>query len=83
MSTRIADDQTATPTDLYRRGLRYSTGAGVPFDLVQAHKWFNLAALKGVEAAKRCRKELADQMTRAQIAKAQREAREWLTMAPA
>ena len=67
------------PEDLYRLGLIYSTGQGAPLDYVEAHKWFNLAALRGFEAAKSCRKELADQMSSAEIAAAQRAAREWMS----
>ena len=36
---------------LYNLGLAYSTGQGVATDMVAAHKWFNLAAVRGVEAA--------------------------------
>jgi len=68
----------AAHTDLYKLGLIYSTGASGDIDLVEAHKWFNLAAVRGSEAAKDCRRELADQMTASQIAEAQRSAREWL-----
>ncbi|MBI1187306.1 MAG: hypothetical protein GC206_08260 [Alphaproteobacteria bacterium] len=68
----------AAHSDLYKLGLIYSTGNGAEVDLVEAHKWFNLAALRGSDAAKDCRRELADQMTSAQIADAQRAAREWL-----
>ncbi|MDX2238902.1 MAG: hypothetical protein NW203_15160 [Hyphomonadaceae bacterium] len=64
--------------DLYKLGLIYSTGQGGEVDLIQAHMWFNLAALRGSDAAKECRKELADQMTTSEIAAAQRKAREWL-----
>jgi hypothetical protein len=64
--------------DLYRLGLIYSTGQGTPLDLIQAHMWFNLAALRGSEQAKHCRRELADQMSTDEIAAAQRAAREWL-----
>jgi TPR repeat protein len=67
------------PEDLYRLGLVYSTGQGAPLDYVEAHKWFNLAALRGFEAAKHCRRELADQMSSAEIAAAQRAAREWMS----
>ncbi|MGE3250589.1 MAG: hypothetical protein AB7J28_13300 [Hyphomonadaceae bacterium] len=63
---------------LYKLGLIYSTGNGEEIDLIEAHKWFNLAASRGSQAAKECRKELADQMTSAQVAAAQRAAREWL-----
>jgi uncharacterized protein len=64
--------------NLYKLGLIYSTGQDV--DLVQAHMWFNLAASRGSEAAKECRRELADMMSRDLIAEAQRRAREWLTV---
>lgn len=67
-------------SDLYKLGLIYSTGNGAEVDLVEAHKWFNLAALRGSEAAKDCRRELAEQMSSAQIAEAQRAAREWLKL---
>jgi TPR repeat protein len=66
--------------DLYKLGLIYSTGQGGAVDLVEAHKWFNLAAVKGSDSAKACRKELADQMSISEIAAAQKAAREWLTL---
>ena len=37
---------------LYNLGLAYSTGQGVGVDYVAAHKWFNLAAMKGVGEAR-------------------------------
>jgi TPR repeat protein len=67
------------PDDLYKLGLIYATGQGGPVDLIEAHKWFNLAAVKGFEPAKTSRKELADQMSMSEIAAAQKAAREWLT----
>ena len=47
-------------------------------DLVEAHKWFNLAALNGSEAAQECRADIAEDMTAREIAEAQRQARAWL-----
>lgn len=64
--------------NLYKLGLIYSTGQEI--DLVQAHMWFNLAASRGSESAKECRRELADLMTKDLIAEAQRRAREWLSV---
>lgn len=64
--------------NLYKLGLIYSTGQDV--DLVQAHMWFNLAAARGSDAAKECRRELADMMSKDLIAEAQRRAREWLSV---
>jgi len=46
--------------------------------LVSAHKWFNLAAVKGNTEAIRLRREIANQMSDAEIAVAQRAARDWL-----
>ncbi len=63
---------------LYNLGLAYSTGQGVGVDLIAAHKWFNLAAVRGVEAAKGWRNQLAAEMQPSQIAQAQKLAREWL-----
>ncbi|HVV28997.1 MAG TPA: hypothetical protein VHC40_13625 [Rhizomicrobium sp.] len=65
---------------LYNLGLAYSTGQGVGVDLVVAHKWFNLAAVRGIEAAKSWRNQLAGEMSAGQVAQAQRLAREWLRL---
>jgi hypothetical protein len=64
---------------LYNLGMMYSTGRGVSVDFVEAHKWFNLAAVKGNSDAQTWRKELAQEMTTTQIAEAQRQARAWLS----
>jgi len=63
---------------LYNLGLAYSTGQGVGVDYVAAHKWFNLAAMKGVNEARAWRAQLSAEMSTGQIAEAQRQAREWL-----
>ena len=63
---------------LYNLGLAYSTGQGVSVDYVAAHKWFNLAAMKGVNEARAWRAQLSAEMSAHQIAEAQRQAREWL-----
>ena len=70
----------ASHEDLLQMGLVYSTGLGVEEDLVAAHKWFNLAALKGNEDAKMYRKDLADLMSKEEISEAQKSAREWLQL---
>jgi TPR repeat protein len=63
---------------LYKLGLLFSTGRDAAMNLIEAHKWFNLAALKGSAEAKTYRRELADQMSSADVAAAQQAAREWL-----
>ena len=68
----------ASPEMLFELGMMYSVGRDVPVDLVAAHKWFNLAAVKGNAEAIRLRREVANQMSDAEIAVAQRAARDWL-----
>ncbi|KPF93387.1 hypothetical protein IP81_04005 [Novosphingobium sp. AAP83] len=64
---------------LFDLGVAYSTGShGVACDLIEAHKWFNLAAVGGHEEAALCRADISDEMTAREIAEAQRRAREWL-----
>jgi uncharacterized protein len=62
----------------FQLGMMYSVGRSVPIDFVTAHKWFNLAAMRGSAEAIRLRREIADQMSEAEIAQAQRAARAWL-----
>ncbi len=64
---------------LYDLGMVYASGAqGAVVDLIEAHKWFNLAAMSGSSAAQACRAEVADEMSAAEIAAAQKAARAWL-----
>jgi uncharacterized protein len=63
---------------LFQLGMMYSTGSSVPTDYVTAHKWFNLAAMRGNKDAIRLRREIAEQMSESEIATAQRAARDWL-----
>ena len=63
---------------LFELGMMYSIGRDVPVDLVSAHKWFNLAAVRGNADAIRLRREIASQMSDVDIATAQRAARDWL-----
>ncbi len=62
-------------------GVMYSSGRGVPQDYVQAHMWFNLAASRAPaserDEAIKMRNVAASNMTPAQIAEAQKLAREW------
>lgn len=67
--------------ELYRVGLMYSTGMGVAVDYVAAHKWFNLAALKGFREARELRREMVDYMSTLELRQAQRAAREWMQKA--
>lgn len=71
----------AEPTDAegcFNLGMIHSSGAGVPVDLIEAHKWFNIAAMRGHREAAQLRREVAEQMADGEIGSAQRAARDWL-----
>jgi uncharacterized protein len=72
-------EATAIPDALFERGLYWASGRSGVVNLVAAHKWFNLAALKGRSDAIALRREVAQQMSDEEIATAQREARAWMT----
>ena len=71
--------QTGAPDALFELGMLYATGRDGTPDLVVAHKWFNLAALRGNREALLHRKELAQEMSVSEIAEAQKLAREWMS----
>ncbi len=79
IESRLADAARGDTNALFDLGIAYSTGSGdVEVDLIEAHKWFNLAALNGSEEAMMCRADVSDDMTAREIAEAQRQARAWL-----
>ena len=85
----MADIETAAsaiePEDAegcFALGMIYSAGAGVAVDLIEAHKWFNIAAMRGHADAAAMRREIAEQMADAEIGRAQRAARDWLNSHP-
>ena len=81
IESRIADAARGDTDACFDLGISYSSGAGgVDVDLVEAHKWFNLAAVSGNERAQECRAEIAWDMTAREIAEAQRQARAWLNV---
>ncbi len=72
-----------SPEALFALGMECSIGGEVPTDLVAAHKWFNLAAMRGNQDAIRLRREIAAQMSNAEIGAAQRAARDYIKQHPA
>lgn len=79
--TVSADAQPAGSTSdaLYQLGVMYCAGREVEMCLITAHKWFNIAASRGNADAKRYRAEISADMSRTDIARAQKHAREWLS----
>ena len=72
--------QDATGDVFFQLGLSHSIGDNGEPDLIAAHKWFNLAAMKGNSAAAVRRQELTCEMSSAEVSKAQRQAREWIRL---
>jgi uncharacterized protein len=64
---------------LFELGMMYATGRDCDVDMVAAHKWFNIAAIKGSDRAAQVRAELSATMSKPELARALREAREWMT----
>ena len=63
---------------LFQLGMRHAIAA-TPDDRTAAHKWFNIAAIRGNAEAARLRREIAAEMSAVEIAAAQRAARDWIT----
>ena len=61
----------------FRLGRLYSEGLGVPKNSVIAYKWYNIAAGRGYEQARQARDKLGRQMSRDEIAEAQRRSAVW------
>ena len=80
-SSMLAGMQARAREDIfYELGMMYATGRSVDYDPIEAHKWMNLAAMRGNKEAAQYRSELAAEMSQDQVAAAQKWAREWLTV---
>lgn len=80
IESRLRDAARGDAQACYDLGMVYSSGAeGVDIDLIEAHKWFNIAAMSGDEGAQMCRAEIAEDMTAREIIEAQKAARAWLS----
>jgi uncharacterized protein len=77
-SQAMLGEAPASADTFFELGMMYSIGRSVPVDYVSAHKWFNIAAMRGHGDAPRLRREIAEQMSEIEIAAAQRAARSWL-----
>ena len=78
MSTQAQMSVACEPESFFEKGLAFSAGRDGRVDLIEAHKWFNIAAARGDRMAARHREELASEMTREEIAAALKAAREYL-----
>lgn len=64
---------------LLEMGLKYAIGRDCEIDVIAAHKWLNIAAIRGSEKAARMRNQVAATMSKSELAAALRGAREWMT----
>lgn len=64
---------------LLEMGMKYAIGRDCEIDVVAAHKWLNIAAIRGNEKAARMRNQVAATMSKSELAAALRDAREWMT----
>jgi len=64
---------------LLEMGLKYAIGRDCEIDVVEAHKWLNIAAIRGNQKAERMRNQVAATMSKTELAAALRGAREWMT----
>jgi uncharacterized protein len=78
VAERMAQAEAGRAEALYDLGLLYSTGQGVDQSFVEAHKWFNLAAIHGVNRAMVDRSDVAQELDTKGIEEAQFLARKWL-----
>jgi TonB family protein len=77
---RLASDQ-AHPKAMYRLGLAFRDGLGVPVDRVWAHCWLNLASAAGEPGARQQLAAIDGQLTPEQRAEAEKMARDkWDTL---
>ncbi|MGC2084973.1 MAG: hypothetical protein WA702_16640 [Bradyrhizobium sp.] len=79
LDSAISAEAAANADVLFDLGMLHASGRQGPVNLIAAHKWFNLAAVKGRPDAIAMRREVAEMMSDADIAAAQREARAWMT----
>lgn len=79
IESRLRDAARGNARACFDLGMVYASGAqDVPMDLIEAHKWFNIAASSGSEEAQQCRAEIAEDMSAREIIAAQKAARAWL-----
>ena len=61
----------------YNLGAMYANGEGVPEEDIKAYAWISIAAAQGAENAKKAKEILTGEMTRVEIAEAQKLSRKY------
>lgn len=81
-NVELSGQEPSDAESCFARGIDYSSGREVEIDMIEAHKWFNIAAARGHRDGAQMRREVAAQMADAEIGRAQRAARDWLKSNP-
>jgi TPR repeat protein len=83
MNFELSGQEPADAMDCFELGIICASGQGEhAVDMIEAHKWFNIAAARGCSGAVQMRREVAEQMSDSEIGLAQRAARDWLRSHP-
>jgi TPR repeat protein len=83
MNFELSGQEPADAMDCFELGIICASGQGEhAVDMIEAHKWFNIAAARGCSGAVQMRREVAEQMSDSEIGLAQRAARDWLRTHP-
>lgn len=82
LHVELSGQEPADIESCFARGIDYSSGREVEIDMIEAHKWFNIAASRGHKDGAQMRREIAAQMSDSEIGQAQRAARDWLKAHP-
>lgn len=75
IESRKQDALKGDPGACFDMGVAHSSGTAAEVNLIEAHKWFHLAALAGYGLAEKCRANIAWNMSAREIAEAQRRTR--------
>lgn len=74
--SRMRDAMAGDSDACFELGVSFSAGVdGCDLDLIQAHMWFNLAAVRGNDRAVEARHEVSEEMSAREIVEAQKMAR--------
>jgi TPR repeat protein len=82
LNVELSGQEPANIEGCFARGIDYSSGRDVEINMIEAHKWFNIAASRGHKDSAQMRREIAALMSDSEIGQAQRAARDWLNGHP-
>jgi TPR repeat protein len=82
LHVELGGQEPANIEGCFARGIDFSSGREVEINMIEAHKWFNIAASRGHKDGAQMRRAIAALMSDREIGQAQRAARDWLKLHP-